>query len=54
MVENCLKRPKTSKLEFARIRTRAVGLKTFQMGYYLSRDVFERKTASRNDVVVKS
>ena len=54
MVENCLKWPKTSKLEFARTRTRAEGLETFQMGHYLSRNVFERKTAGRNDVVVKS
>jgi hypothetical protein len=54
MVENCLKWPKTSKLEFAQTRTRAEGLEMFQMGYYLSEDVFERKTASQNNVVVKS
>jgi len=50
MVESCPKWPKTKKRDFVQTRTRAEGLETFQMVLYRSRNVFERRTAGRNDL----
>jgi len=40
----------TTKRKFERSRTRAEGVEWFEMGSYLSRNVFECKTAGRKEL----